>query len=204
MSTLPNSTSRTNARSRVLDEGEYERLQAALDREENPGMRDFFMLALLTGARKANLLAMRWKNINFTSGTWTIPGETTKTGDQYIVALNDIDLVILKKWIVSAPGEYVFPGDKNQGHLADPKRAWARVLKRAKIQIYVFRTCGAVWLHGWQTAAQMHPSCREHLTTKTLRPLCWSMRTLQRTPSVMQGSTNASKRQQATSKCDSY
>jgi integrase len=159
-----------NARSRVLDEGEYERLQAALDREANPVMRDFFMLALLTGARKSNLLAMRWKDINFTTGTWTIPGEVTKTGDQYIVALTDIDLAILKKRMVSAPGEYVFPGDKNHGHLADPKRAWARVLKRAKItdlRLHDLRRSMASWMANSGANASVIQGALNHKDIKT-------------------------------------
>jgi len=35
-------------------------------------MRDYFLLSLLTGARRANMLAMRWANVNFDRAEWRI------------------------------------------------------------------------------------------------------------------------------------
>jgi integrase len=36
-------------------------------------MRDFILLALLTGARRANLCAMHWREINLADSVWRIP-----------------------------------------------------------------------------------------------------------------------------------
>ena len=70
---------REKSRDRFLQPDELPRFFEALSNEPNEAARDFFMLSLLTGARKSNLLAMRWKDINFATATWRIP--ETKNGE---------------------------------------------------------------------------------------------------------------------------
>lgn len=36
-------------------------------------LRDFFLLALLTGARRSNLQSMAWREVTLKSGEWRIP-----------------------------------------------------------------------------------------------------------------------------------
>jgi integrase len=45
-------------------------------------------LILLTMVRKSELLRARWKDVNFDTGEWTIPGTLTKTGAPHIVYLS--------------------------------------------------------------------------------------------------------------------
>lgn len=89
------------------------------------------MMSLLTGARKSNTLAMRWKDINFTTATWRI--ELTKNDDAQTVHLPQqaVDILTERKWSSESP--FVFEGAGRSGHLADPKKAWARILKEAGI-----------------------------------------------------------------------
>ncbi|MFA7497007.1 MAG: integrase family protein, partial [Acidithiobacillus sp.] len=65
---------REESRDRRLHPDEMPRFFEALATEENPDMRDYVMLSLLTGARRANVLAMAWTEINLERKTWTIPG----------------------------------------------------------------------------------------------------------------------------------
>jgi len=84
--------------------------------------------------------------------------------------LTDIDLAILKKRMVTAPGEYVFPGANGQGHLADPKRAWARVLKRAKItdlRLHDLRRSMASWMANSGANASLIQGALNHKDIKT-------------------------------------
>ncbi|MGR3649499.1 MAG: tyrosine-type recombinase/integrase, partial [Shimia sp.] len=73
------------SRDRFLQPDELTRFFEALANEPNETARDFFLISLLTGARKSNTLAMRWKEINFTSATWRI--ELTKNGEAQTVHL---------------------------------------------------------------------------------------------------------------------
>lgn len=119
------------SRDRFLQPDELPRFFEALAAEPNEAARDFFMLSLLTGARKSNTLAMRWDEINFTAKTWRIAD--TKNSDPLTVHLPQqaMDILTARKWASESP--WVFPGDGAKGHLADPKKAWARILKAAGI-----------------------------------------------------------------------
>ncbi|HVW64206.1 MAG TPA: hypothetical protein VHB01_04265 [Nitrosospira sp.] len=45
----------------------------ALADEQNDTMRDYFLLSLLTGARRSNVLAMQWADVNLDRGEWLGP-----------------------------------------------------------------------------------------------------------------------------------
>lgn len=119
------------SRDRFLQPDELPRFFEALANEPNETARDFFMISLLTGARKSNTLAMRWKDINFTTNTWRI--EVTKNGDAQTVHLprEAIEVLTKRKWKSESP--WVFEGKGKTGHLADPKKAWSRILAKADI-----------------------------------------------------------------------
>jgi integrase len=105
---------------------------AALANEPNAAARDFFMISLLTGARKSNTLAMCWRDINFAAATWRI--EQTKNGDTQTIHLpkEAMDILTARKLVSESP--WVFEGSGKSGHLADPKKAWERILTEAGIE----------------------------------------------------------------------
>ena len=119
------------SRDRFLQPDELPRFFEALSKEPNEAARDFFMISLLTGARKSNTLAMRWEDTNFTAETWRI--EETKNSDPQTLHLPKQAMEILteRKWKSESP--WVFEGRGAKGHLADPKKAWGRILKDAGI-----------------------------------------------------------------------
>ena len=102
--------------------------------------RDYFLMLLLTGARKTSVLAMRWAEIDFEGATWRIP--KTKNGSPMVVHLSAEAVLVLKARkeerdrAAKASGsasEFVFPGEGKTGHYAEPKRAWASILTRADV-----------------------------------------------------------------------
>jgi integrase len=64
-------------RKRVSGKDEMPRFFKALAEEENHAARDYILMSLLTGARKSNVLAMRWEEVNFSLKEWHIQ-ETKK------------------------------------------------------------------------------------------------------------------------------
>ncbi len=123
---------REKSRDRFLQPDELPRFFEALAHEPNETARDFIMISLLTGARKSNTLAMRWKDINVTTATWRI--EETKNGDAQSIhlPLQAMEILNARKWQSDSP--FVFSGPGASGHLADPKKAWTRILKEAGIE----------------------------------------------------------------------
>ncbi|MCT2541079.1 tyrosine-type recombinase/integrase [Sedimentimonas flavescens] len=123
---------REKSRERFLQPDEFPRFFVALGNEPNETARDFFMLSLLTGARKSNMLAMVWKDINFTTATWRIP--ETKNGEAQVVHLSDPAMELLTQRKLASESPWVFPGEGRTGHLADPKKAWGRILAEAGLE----------------------------------------------------------------------
>lgn len=123
-------------RNRFLLPGELLRLKGAL--KDSPLIiHDLVWLALLTSARKANLLSMRWDEIDLDLRIWEIPGNKFKNGDSHIVPLEDDAIAILRRRRANSKSPWVFPGRFGQ-HLQDPKRAWVKVKEKAGLKNFWF------------------------------------------------------------------
>ncbi len=134
-------------RDRWLEPHEIPRFFEAVNAEPNPGIRDFVLLALLTGARRTNVLEMAWKDLDMAAGRWRIP--ETKAGEPQVVPLHPVALEILKARRDMVSGFFVFPGTGRSGHLEEPKSGWKRILDRAGIEnlrIHDLRRTLGSWL----------------------------------------------------------
>lgn len=118
------------SRDRFLQTDELPRFFDALAQEESVTFRDYFLMSLLTGARKTNVLAMKWEQINFDRAEWRIP--ETKNGEPQTVTLGQEAVEILRTR-QGGDATWVFPGTGATGHLVEPKKAWKRILDRASI-----------------------------------------------------------------------
>lgn len=126
------------------------RLLEAIDAAPSPDWRDFFKLALFTGARRGNVLSMSWRDINLSQATWSITGAEHKTKKPVTIPLAPPALEILecRKEMLGTEG-YVFPGVGKSGHLQEPKKAWAQVLEAAGLsglRVHDLRHTLASWM----------------------------------------------------------
>ena len=120
------------SRDRFLQSDELPKFFQALQEEENGAMRDYFLVSLLTGARRANVLSMRWVDVNFERKEWRI--DETKSGDSQTVPLTPEVTNILQERKKVADSIFVFPGKGKSGHMVEPKFSWKRILTRAGLQ----------------------------------------------------------------------
>jgi len=88
--------------------------------------RDFLLMALFTGMRRGELMALRWENVDLVARTLHLP--RTKNGDPLHLPLSSflVDLLTERK---KQAGEtpYVFPGPGRDGHLKETKKFLLRV-----------------------------------------------------------------------------
>jgi integrase len=92
----------------------------------------FFMVALLTGARRANVQAMRWADVDLDRGLWLIAAADAKAGKPLCVPLSPQAVVILRTHRERVPaGPWVFPSYGKTGHITEPKGAWKRICEAA-------------------------------------------------------------------------
>jgi integrase len=133
---------REEGRTRRLSVEELPAFFQAVDEEPNKDIRDFVLLALFTGARKSNLLAMRWVDVSLEQGLWVIPAAESKTSKQLDVVLPTAALEVLQGRLATRRGDFVFPGREGgqvsddpdmprSGHLSNPSVGWERILERA-------------------------------------------------------------------------
>ncbi|WP_341764062.1 tyrosine-type recombinase/integrase [Candidatus Tisiphia endosymbiont of Beris chalybata] len=136
------------SRDRYITKEEAPRFFQALEKETSHTMKDFILISLYTGARKSNVLAMRWENISFANKTWYIAD--TKNGEPQTVVLTDSTIKILEVRQKKATSEWVFPSDtSSSGHLQEPKKAWKRLCKNAgftDLRIHDLRRTHASWM----------------------------------------------------------
>ncbi|TLD47272.1 MAG: Prophage integrase IntA [Accumulibacter sp.] len=124
-------TGRVVTRDRFLQPDELPRFFAALAEEPSIAMRDFILLALLTGARRANVCAMHWREIDLAAGNWRLP--MTKNGTSQTVTLCPEAVEILKARQEATAGGFVFPSRSASGHFNGARDGLLRVLNRAGI-----------------------------------------------------------------------
>jgi integrase len=136
------------SRDRYITLEEKDQFFQAVHSESNTLMRNFILMSLYTGARKGNMLSMRWKDISFNNKLWYI--SDTKNGESQNVVLSEEALKILKEMHESAKSEWVFPSDSSaSGHLQEPKKAWKRICQRAgmdDLRIHDLRRTRGSWM----------------------------------------------------------
>ena len=126
-------------RTRFVQPDEMPEFFKALLDEPSENVRDFVLTSLLTGARKTNVLEMRWEQISLERGIWEIP--ETKNGEAQTVPLTREAVTLLKrrehanrdKKTGEQISEFVFSSYGKTGHMVSPKDGWKRILTRAKI-----------------------------------------------------------------------
>lgn len=128
---------REDSRKRFLQPDELPRFFQALADEPNETIRDYLLMSLLTGARRTNVLMMRWEDVQLERAEWLIPD--TKSGEPHTVPLLPEAVAMLKRRqprhdsTNEALKTFVFSGTGEAGHLVEPKKGWRRILERAEL-----------------------------------------------------------------------
>ncbi len=117
-------------------------LEALSSLEKDGGIADGFAdalrLLLLTGARKSEVLGLRWGEVDFERQRLVLPPERTKAGGQLgerRVTLSPPALEILarRKRKEAASDTFVFPASRGDGHAVGLRRAFVKACARARL-----------------------------------------------------------------------
>ncbi|WP_447974628.1 tyrosine-type recombinase/integrase [Nitrospira sp. Kam-Ns4a] len=134
-------------RDRFVTPAELPRLWRAIQEEPNVFVRAAFFLCLLTGARRGEVLAMKWEELDFEQSVWRIP--QTKANRPHYVPLPRPVLEELKKLPRLSGNPYVFPGRYGRGHLVKVSKPWQEIRRKAKLEdvrIHDLRRTLGSWL----------------------------------------------------------
>ena len=123
---------RETAREWFLAPNELHALYIALaSPETQDDFRDIILLSLYAAARRNNVLAMRWCDINLNDHLWTIPADQSKDGAIMRVPLTAPAVEILEQRRAQGTSTFVFASTGKIGHYTEPKHARGALLKRA-------------------------------------------------------------------------
>jgi integrase len=119
-------------RLRFVKGEELPRFFDALAVEGNATFKDFVLLLLLTGARRENVLSIKWKDIDFDAALWSIPDKLSKNKKAMTIPLTSVAIEILELRRGNG-SEFVFPAESKTGYMSAPKKHWVQLLKRAEL-----------------------------------------------------------------------
>ena len=132
---------RAPVRERFLSREEAGRLLDALRGQEasgrvHPAFCDAIRLLLLTGARKTEILGLRWREIDLERRLLVLPPERTKAGGmngerRIVLSPPALEIITRRRPEGAEPEAYVFPALKGEGHLIGVRRAFARACAEA-------------------------------------------------------------------------
>lgn len=109
---------------------------------EDDYVRDFLLIALLTGMRRSEIARLRWEHIDLEGKTLTV--RTTKNGDPLELPLSTfLYELLLTRREADPDAEWVFPGPGATGHIVETKKFYARVAK-AKLDDQLAHTADAL------------------------------------------------------------
>lgn len=159
------------SRDRFLHPDELPKFFEHLLAYPNVTVRDYILMSLLTGARRGNVLAMRWDQLNLGRAEWRIPD--TKNGTPQSVPLVPDAVAVLearKNSAACAQSPFVFPGSGETGHLVEPKKAWKIILDKAGIadlRLHDLRRTMGSWQAGTGANLSVIGRSLNHKSTQT-------------------------------------
>lgn len=144
------------ARNRKLETHEFQPLFEAMNSDNRQDIATVIKIALLTGARRSNVLQMKWSDLQLDrkiarlsrdlkgndtieydlSPIWIIPSVDFKGKRVHEIALSDTVVEILKKIKKNTFSIYVFPAPLSKGSkpLTSIRKPWSRIKKSAGIE----------------------------------------------------------------------
>ena len=120
-----------SARERYLSGDELARLLDVLAKHPEKQAADIVRMLLLTGARKGEVMAMRWDQLDLTAGIWTKPASATKQKKNHTSPLSAPARQLLAE--IEQTSEWVFPSYGDSGHVVGINKAWQAMLRKAAI-----------------------------------------------------------------------
>ena len=123
-------------RQRYLSGEELAALTSALATHPDRQATNIIRVLLLTGARRGEVFAMRWADIDLQHGAWSKPASSTKQAKAHEVPLSAPARQLLSEIAAKQRkplDTFVFPGAGGTGHVVEIKRAWRTLCRSAGI-----------------------------------------------------------------------
>jgi integrase len=113
------------SRERYLTPTEWEKIDAALARDEFHFWRGFFQLCLFTGQRRGEVMGAKWMEIDLETAKWIIPAERTKANRATTVPLITQAVALIEGLPSRGVSPFLFPSPRRPGRpIITVRSAW--------------------------------------------------------------------------------
>lgn len=156
-------------RDRFIQPDELPAVFAAIMEEPDEYVRASFWAYVFTGARREEVLSMKWEHVSLERAEWRIP--QTKADRPHVLPLPTPLLAVLGNLTREDGNPHVFVG-QNGSHRVNIKRAWNRIRTKAKIldvRLHDLRRTVGSWLSGSGESLQLIGKVLNHSNISTTR-----------------------------------
>lgn len=116
---------------RFITPAELERLLDACDQSLWPQLRCLVMFALCSGARRGELMGLRWRQVNLDTGKAILPKGTTKSGKPRTLNMTPEVCAILRQWQGIGDTPVFFKRDNPSQPIGNFQVYWVRARGQA-------------------------------------------------------------------------
>jgi len=121
-----------NQKTEDLNDAQLHELIKALDAEADQDAADIVRLVLLTGARRAEVMKLLWDDVDLKKSVWTLRDRKDGRTTGFPIPAPAVE-ILKKREKVKGTSASVFPGPGEDGHVVDPRAAFRRIHKAAKL-----------------------------------------------------------------------
>jgi integrase len=122
-------------RERHVSADQLPKFYNAVVRLENPVQRDYLLLLLFTGLRRAEAASLTWQDVDFTAKVIRFPALRTKAKRKLDLPMSDVVYKMLEARRKLGNAGFVFPAHGKKGHIASPKHPFELVDKASGIRV---------------------------------------------------------------------
>ena len=122
-------------RQTLVEESDLSKWFEAVNRLDNPTIRDYLLLLLFTGARRTEMATLPWEDVDMTNKTFVLT--KTKNGKPLPLPMSDYIYQLFKSRLALRENDYVFPGRGGKDHLVEPRKQMEKVTEQTGITFTV-------------------------------------------------------------------
>jgi len=119
----------------LIEEADLPKWYEAVNQIDNPTIRDYLLLLLLTGARRTETASMRWEDVDLAGRKFVLL--KTKNGKPLYLPMSDVILELFERRASYRENNFVFPGTGKTGHLVEPRKQMGKVTAATGIRFTV-------------------------------------------------------------------
>jgi integrase len=119
----------------LIKETDLANWYAAVNEINNPTIRDYLLLLLLTGARRSETASIRWDDVDMTDQKFVL--QKTKNGKPLYLPMSDTIYDLFQRRAAFRENDFVFPGTGKTGHLVEPRKQMGKVTAATGISFTV-------------------------------------------------------------------